>query len=381
MNMSANASVHDALTKAIATLGETGLQVAAYHHGELVVDTWAGVADPETGRAVDGDTLFTVFSMSKGVTATITHRLVERGILAYDEPLATWWPAFAAHGKGGITLRHALSHRAGLPGFKGLAFADQPSLAATGRNLEEATPDWAPGASMAYHGMTFGTLLGRTIELATGKPFAQVLHEEVTGPANIPDLWCGIPADPSIHARVATLHPGNAPDSSTGLRPMDDAERATLTETSARRNRPEFREGCMPAGGMIGSARAFARHYASMRSEGLDGTRLLDPATIAHASVAYFGDDGKHIAWTNRMGLGYALGAGTHQDCGVTIVAPWADAFGHTGLGGSLAMYCPSQDLAVAMTKNALHPGRLECFTWDLALRAVCEGLGIAYHA
>ena len=80
------------------------------------------------------------------------------------------------------------------------------------------------------------------------------------------------------------------------------------------------------------------------------------------------------------MGLGYALGAGTHQDCGVTIVAPWADAFGHTSLGGSLAMYCPSQDLAVAMTKNALHPGRLECFTWDLALRAVCEGLGIAYH-
>ena len=108
VNARAQRVVADALRNAIATLGETGLQVAAYHHGELVVDTWAGIADPETGRAVDGHTLFTVFSMSKGVTATITHRLVERGVLAYDEPLATWWPAFAAHGKGGITVRHAL---------------------------------------------------------------------------------------------------------------------------------------------------------------------------------------------------------------------------------------------------------------------------------
>lgn len=381
MNVSANDAATRALETAIATLGETGLQVAAYHRGELVVDAWAGEADPVSGRAVDGDTLFTVFSMSKGITATMTHRLVERGTLSYDEPLATWWPAFGGHDKGGITVRHALSHRAGLPTFRGLAFADQPSLAATGRNLEEAVPDWAPGASMAYHGMTFGTLLGRTIEQATGKPFAQVMHEEVTGPARIGDLWCGIPADPTIHARVATLHPAKTPAPSTGLRAMDDSERANLAETSARRNRPEFREGCMPAGGMIGNARAFARHYASMRADGLDGTRLLNPETIAHASESYRGDDGRHIAWTDRMGLGYALGAGTHQDCGVTIVAPWADAFGHTGLGGSLAMYCPSRDLAVAMTKNALHPGRLECFTWDLVLRAVCEGLGIPYHA
>ena len=112
MNANANAAVHAALEQAIATHGETGLQVAAYHHGALVVDTWAGVADPQSAKPVDGDTLFTAFSMSKGITATITHRLVERGILAYDEPLATWWPAFAAHGKGGITVRHALTHQA-----------------------------------------------------------------------------------------------------------------------------------------------------------------------------------------------------------------------------------------------------------------------------
>ena len=80
MTANANTVVHAALEQAIATHGETGLQVAAYHHGELVVDTWAGVADPQSGTPVDGDTLFTAFSMSKGVTATIIHRLVERGV-------------------------------------------------------------------------------------------------------------------------------------------------------------------------------------------------------------------------------------------------------------------------------------------------------------
>jgi CubicO group peptidase (beta-lactamase class C family) len=143
----------------------------------MAVDTWAGVADPVSGRAVDGDTLLTMFAMSKAITATLTHRLVARGIVAYDEPLSARWPEIGRHGKGGVTVRHAHSHRAGLPIFKGLAFGDQPSLAATGRNLEEAVPDWAPGALMAHHGMTFGALLGRTTEQAGGKRFAQVMHE------------------------------------------------------------------------------------------------------------------------------------------------------------------------------------------------------------
>ena len=74
VNQYAQAGVTAVLKRAIATLGEIGLQVAAYHHGALVVDAWAGVADPQSAKPVDGDTLFTAFSMSKGITATITPR-------------------------------------------------------------------------------------------------------------------------------------------------------------------------------------------------------------------------------------------------------------------------------------------------------------------
>ena len=118
-----------------------------------------------------------------------------------------------------------------------------------------------------------------------------------------------------------------------------------------------------------------------MRAEGLDGVRLLSPDTIRRACVPYLGDDGSNVGWTDRLGLGYTLGAGTHFACDVTVIALWPDAFGHTGYSGSLGVYCPSQDLAVAMTKNALFPGLRECFRWDHALQAVCEGLGIPYHS
>ena len=381
MNQNANATVHAALEQAIATHGETGLQVAAYVGGHLAVDTWAGVADPDTGKPVDGDTLFTAFSMSKGVTATIIHRLVERGILAYDEPLAKWWPAFGTHGKGNITLRHALSHRAGLPAFKDIAPMAQASLAATAANLENALPDWAPGASMSYHGLTFGTLLGRTAELATGKTFAQLLHDEVTAPAGIEDLWCGLPDDPNLHARVATLHAPRDADPSTGIAPITAEERAQNSGVARLFNSAEVRGGCMPAAGMIGTARAFARHYAAHRADSLDGTRLLNPTTVADARVPYFGEDGKTLEWHPKMGLGWIIGGAAHLHCHIVIPAPWGDAYGHTGLGGSLSMYCPSRDLSVALMKNALMPGRAECQTWELVLRATCAALGIAYEA
>jgi CubicO group peptidase (beta-lactamase class C family) len=381
MDPHANAAAHAALEGAIATHGETGLQVAAYHHGVLVVDTWAGVADPQSGTPVDGDALFTAFSMSKGVTATIIHRLVERGVLAYDEPLATWWPAFGAHGKAPITLRHALSHRAGLPAFKNIAPMAQASLAETGRNLEEATPDWAPGASMSYHGLTFGTLLGRTAEMATGKAFAELLHDEVTTPAGIADLWCGLPDYPTLHARVATLHAPRDADPSTGIVPVTAEERAHSEGVASFCNTAEVRSGCMPAAGMIGTARAFARQYAAHRADGLDGTRLLNPETVAEARNPYFGEDGKTLEWHPKMGLGWIVGGAAHLHCHVVIPGPWGDAYGHTGYGGLLSMYCPSRDLSVALMKNALMPLRAECQTWELVLRAICDGLGIAYEA
>ncbi len=114
MRRDPNESIKLLLEEIIATGEETGLQVAAYHDGKLVIDAWAGMADSSTGRKVGGETLFTVFSTTKGILYACIHLLAERGKLSYDDPVARYWPAFAARGKAGVTIRQVLDHRAGV---------------------------------------------------------------------------------------------------------------------------------------------------------------------------------------------------------------------------------------------------------------------------
>ena len=111
----ASAKVRATLETLVRDTPEIGLQVAAYLDGKLVVDAWAGMADEATKKPVDGDTMFMLSSTTKGVTATCMHAFVEKHKLDYDMPIVKVWPEFGANGKEAATLRHALSHRTGVP--------------------------------------------------------------------------------------------------------------------------------------------------------------------------------------------------------------------------------------------------------------------------
>ncbi len=90
---------------------ERGIQVAAYHRGELVVEAVAGVADPATGRKVTPDTPFYNYSVGKAAASTIAHMFVERGLFGYDTPVIEVWPEFGARGKEKVTVRHVHRRR------------------------------------------------------------------------------------------------------------------------------------------------------------------------------------------------------------------------------------------------------------------------------
>src|SRR6202011_1375205 len=102
-----NSMVPEALDAAISKRGEIGLQVVAYVDGKQVVDVWGGLADITTGRQVDADTLFPVFSVTKAVTAVALHIQAERGLVDYAMPIAHYWPEFGAHGKDKATVYDA----------------------------------------------------------------------------------------------------------------------------------------------------------------------------------------------------------------------------------------------------------------------------------
>ncbi len=90
-----------------------GGALAVYIDGRPVVDVWTGWSDRAGEQLWTADTGAMVFSATKGVAATVIHRLVDRGVLAYDEPVATYWPEFGANGKADITVRDVLRHRVG----------------------------------------------------------------------------------------------------------------------------------------------------------------------------------------------------------------------------------------------------------------------------
>lgn len=70
-----------------------------------VVDVWMDWSDRAVTQSWRADTGAMVFSVTKGVASAVIHRLANRGLLSYDDPVAEYWPEFAANGKGGITVR------------------------------------------------------------------------------------------------------------------------------------------------------------------------------------------------------------------------------------------------------------------------------------
>jgi CubicO group peptidase (beta-lactamase class C family) len=352
---------------------ERGLQVAAYFNGSLVVDAWAGVADPATGRKVDAETLFTVWSCGKGVAATVIHLLVERGLLTYDTPLASVWPEFGAHGKQAITIRHVLTHTAGIPQIpEGISPADLLDWATMCRRVADLEPLWPPGTVMAYHAMTYGWLVGEVAQRVDGRPFATIVQQEICAPLGIDSLFFGIPD--AVAPRVAVLEEVAAP-AAPAIPPPDILTLPVVppwrTPSSAWANQRVVQHACLPSSGAIMNARALARHYAALAGPALDSVSLLPPKRIQQASALQLEARDRVLGVPVRRALGYHLGEPQ------SAMSARSTAFGHAGAGGSLGFADPAYQFAFALTKNRMQNAAPSDDAAFLVAREVRRALGI----
>jgi CubicO group peptidase (beta-lactamase class C family) len=335
---------------------ELGLQVAAYLDGRLVVDAWAGIADASTGRPVEADTLFTCFSCTKGITATVVHLLVQRGMLAYTDPIARFWPEFAANGKADITVEQALTHRAGIPHWPA---AVQPSDLADWQfvceQIARLDPAWEPGTRSCYHSITFGHILGELARRVDGRSLPRLVQEEICAPLGMSDLYLGLPD--AVASRVAFLEDRVLQPGDPQPEPGSLAARAVPPAFSPLGevfNRPEVRRACVPGAGGIMSARALARQYAALVGE-VDGVRLLSDETVRIVSRLQTDEVDCVAGWRVPKGMGYFVARP------VSPVGPWPGVFGHDGYGGSVGLADPRHRFAFALTKTRLtaaEPGR-----------------------
>jgi CubicO group peptidase (beta-lactamase class C family) len=338
--------VQAALDSLITSGLDRGAQFAVYFEGELVIDLCAGLANALSGEMVEEDTLFPVFSVTKGVSATVIHRLAEAGRLSYDLLLADVWPEFAQAGKERLTLRHALRHLAGLPGLpEELTFAQMLDWEAACAAVARAKPRWEPGRQFAYHAKTYGWLVGETARRVDGRSFTQMVQDEVARPLGVETLHVGLP-EPA-RWRKAFLE-----ESELGPKPVpNDATLAPLPAATVpgyqQMNSPALLAACLPSSNGMMNARALARHYAALLPGGVDGVELLPASRVAKATTweTYRDPAGEPAIW----GLGYTR-----------TEIPWKgrtiEGFGHGGYGGSMGFAFPEARLAIGYTRNRLGP-------------------------
>ncbi len=323
---------------------ERGVQLAVYWRGRLVVHAWAGTADVRDGRPVRADTLFPIYSTGKGILATIIHRLVERGALAYDQAIASVWPEFAAHGKEHITIAEALNHSAGIPQVPAVEnMAEFHNWDAMCRKVAALVPRWPPGTRMEYHAITYAWILGETARRITGKTVPELLRDEICRPLGITEFYLGIPD--TVESRVAFLE-GAAWQPPAVEDPAIPNWLGSLVDWM---NRPDARRACIPASNGIATAEAIARHYAALLPGGVNGVELLPPSRVALAAALQKPALSQDQDYPKCWGLGYQIG-GPGSAYGES-----PRAFGHAGYGGSIGFADPTCDLAVGLTKNWFH--------------------------
>jgi CubicO group peptidase (beta-lactamase class C family) len=320
---------------------------------------WAGHADRDRRRPWTRDTRAISFSTTKGISSAVLHRLVDRGVLEYDEPVATWWPEFGQGGKTRVTVRHLLTHRAGLHSVQAVARSARDLL---DHDLMEsrlaARRVRAPEETSAYHGITYGWLVSGLVRAATGRGLGESVAREVAAPLGVQGLHIGAPARAREHVAEpvgsALRHLGaTAERTAVGWRLLGPI-RTPIEALHVRGfhnlfegDEPPIWNAEMPAVNGTFSAGALARLYGALANDGADGeARLLSPDTTHELGRVQLRSRDRVLGIPMRWRLGY------HQAFGTGREAP--KAFGHYGFGGSGGWADPELGLSLGYVTNRI---------------------------
>lgn len=330
--------------------GDLGASLCVIRGGEVVVDLWGGFTDKAMTTRWQRDTLLNIYSVGKAAAAVTALRLVDRGELQLDEPLATVWPEMTGEGSETITLRHALAHQAGLPAVReplpDHAIFDWDSMCAA---LAATRPWWAPGEAHGYHTNTFGFLVGEPVCRVRDTSFDRALAALTTGPAGADDFFIGLPS--SEHDRCAEMDVFGIEAVDFVPQPVEGDEDSLLTHNAYFNPRTmsgmgvvdtePWREAMVPSTNGHATARSVAAFYAALLPSAGDG-RLLSDALLSEATSVQADGVDRVLGRPSRFGLGFML----HQDERPIGIGP--ASFGHFGYGGSLGFADPEADIAFA---------------------------------
>jgi CubicO group peptidase (beta-lactamase class C family) len=333
-----------------------GGALAVYLDGEPIVDVWTGYADRRGTEYWTADTGAMVWSATKGLASTVIHRLVDRGLIDYDTPVAEYWPEFGANGKADITVRDAMRHRAGLSQLNGVSKADLLDHVAMEERLAAAPVNRILYGKPAYHALTYGWLMSGLGRAVTGKGMKDLIREELAEPLNTDGLHLGRPPVDSPTRAAQILAPQG-----TFSNPVFNfvAPRVAALQYSGAfgsmyfpgmkavvQGDIPFLDSEIPAANGVTTARGLAKMFAAIANGGrIDGTQFLSQALVA-------GLTGKPSLFPDRnifVPLSFHLGY--HS---VPFPPGFMPGFGHAGLAGSVGWADPATGLSFGFVHNRL---------------------------
>jgi CubicO group peptidase (beta-lactamase class C family) len=333
-----------------------GGALAVYLHGEPVVDVWTGYADRAGTEYWTADTGAMVWSVSKGLASTVIHRLVDRGLIDYDTPVAEYWPEFGANGKAEITVRDVMRHRAGLSQLNGVSKAELLDPLAMEERLAAAPVNKILYGKPAYHALTYGWLMSGLGRAVTGTGMRDLIREELAEPLNTDGLHLGRPpADSSTRAAQILAPQG------TLSNPIFNfvAPRIASLEFSGVfgsmyfpgmkavvQGDTPFLDSEIPAANGVTTARGLAKMYGAIANGGrIDGTQFLSEELVAGLTGRPSLMPDRNIFVPLSFHLGY------HS---LPFPPGFMPGFGHAGLAGSVGWADPASGLSFGFVHNRL---------------------------
>jgi CubicO group peptidase (beta-lactamase class C family) len=334
------------------------IQICVRRRGEVILNRSIGHAagngpdDAPDCRKVLATTRtpFTLFSASKAITAMVAHLLNQRHQIHLDDPVCEYIPEFGVHKKQWITIRHVLTHRAGMP-----------NLPANVMNLEQlndpdgimevlcdAVPTWRPGRQLAYHAITGGFLIGEIVKRVTGKDIRAYLRDEILHPLGF--RWMNYGVAKRDLKRVAhnyfTGPPPMPPLSTLLLRALG----VPFRQVAEMSNDERFLTSIIPSGNVVATADELSRFYQLLLNGGeLDGIRIFEPQSIRRAiSEHSYLEFDLTLTLPIRYGMGFMLGGKW-----LSLYGPDTQyAFGHLGFTNIISWADPQRQIAAALVTN-----------------------------
>lgn len=342
-------------------LHETGLypsmQVCVRHRGEIVLNRAWGryrpLDAPDTWREADAETRYMLFSISKSITATAMHVLFDRGVLHVDDPVHWHIPEFAAHGKEHITLRHILTHTAGIPMWTWKLtddlIRDWDRIIA---DLCRSRPLHFPGRVAGYHLLSGGYILGEVIQRVAGCSLREFLAREILDPLGFETFNYGV--DASWYGRTACSERVDRLPPAPLIQALNWVVQLDMVQALAVMNRPAVFEAVIPAGNIVGTAEECSRFFELLLRGGeLGGHRVMSAEQVRRATVeqVFTRHDFTLFLTPQRYSLGFMLG---RKNTEINIFGKNTEqAFGHLGFTRNLGWADPARDLSVGFLTSS----------------------------